>query len=75
MRVAPPQPVPDHEDHAADDPSIIDAQDFVRHRKVRFYPAHLHFRQPDQIAHRNAYSRAIESTDRLLSRPFNGSSA
>ena len=56
-RVAPPEPVPDHEDYTADDPAIIDARHTMRKGKVWLDPAHLRLRQPDQITHDSPSSR------------------
>lgn len=55
-RVAPAQAVPDDEDDPADHPSVIDPGNAVRQWEMRRDPAHLCFRQPNQIAHDNAPS-------------------
>ena len=40
-RLAPSQPVPDHEDNPANHPSVIDPRHPLRQRKIRLDPAHL----------------------------------
>jgi len=53
-RIAPPKPVPDHEDDPADHPPVIDPGNPMRQRKKRLNPAHLRVRQPEQITHGSA---------------------
>jgi len=57
------QAVADHEDDAADDPPIIDAQHAMRQRKVRRDPAHLLVREPEQVAHQRLPDLAPVSPD------------
>ena len=54
--ISPAQPVPDHEDHTADDPTIVNPGHSMRQRKIQLDPAHLRLRQPDQITHDNSPS-------------------
>jgi hypothetical protein len=56
-RIAPPQTVPDHDDDAADDLPIINPRHTMRQWKIRFDPAHLHRRQPNQVAYDGTSSR------------------
>jgi hypothetical protein len=71
-RVAPSQPVPDHEDDAADDPPIIDPRRNMRQREIRLDPTHRHFEKmaasglvPEELsidsthikAHRSAHQK------------------
>lgn len=73
-RIAPAQPVPDHEDDPAHDPAIIDPRDAVRRGKIRINPAHLRLAQhPDFRQQQRLLSVAIESTDRVSRNQFNRS--
>ncbi len=72
-RIAPAQPVPDHEDDAAHDPPIIDPRDAVRQRKIRLDPAHLRLaQQPDFRQQQHLLNAALESTDPFQRKQFNG---
>ena len=55
-RISPAKAVPDHKDYAADDPAVINPRNAVRQRELGLDPAHLRYRQPDQITHDNASS-------------------
>lgn len=54
--IAQPQAITDQEDHAADDPAIIDPRHPVRQREMWLDPAHLLLRQSGQITHGSASS-------------------
>ena len=73
-RITPAQSVPDHEDDAAHDPPIIYPRNAMRQWKIRLNPAHLRLAQQPQIRQRQRLlNAAIESTDRLQRKRFNGS--
>lgn len=73
-RIAPAQPVPDHEDDTAHDPPIIDPGDAVLQRKIGLNPAHLRLAQQPKIGHRqHLLDAANESTDCVQRKRFNGS--
>lgn len=73
-RISPAQPVPDHEDDAADDPAIIDPRDAMRQWKIRLDPTHLRLAQQPQIRQsQRLLSAAIESTEGHLRKRFNRS--
>jgi hypothetical protein len=73
-RIAPAQPVPDHEDDAADDPAIIDTRNAMRQWKIRLNPTHLRLAQhPDFRQQQRLLSAAIESSDCLQRKRINGS--
>src|SRR5690606_26961829 len=55
-RIAPSQAVPDDENDAAYNPTVIHPWYAVRQREIRLDPAHLRLRKPDQITHDNASS-------------------
>ena len=72
-RIAPAQPVPDHEDNAAHDPTIIHTRDAVLQRKIWLNPAHLRLAQhPDFRQQQHLLNAAIESTDPFQRKQFNG---
>ena len=49
--IPPPEAVADHEDDAADHPSIIDTRHPMRQRKERRNPVHLAFGKQDHLGH------------------------
>lgn len=55
-RTSPANSIPDHEDNAAHDPSIVDPRDTVRERDLRLDPAHLRLAGQPKIAHGYASS-------------------
>ncbi|GLK42779.1 hypothetical protein GCM10017612_06960 [Novosphingobium resinovorum] len=64
--IAPPQAIPDHEDNATDDPTIIDPWHAVRQREIRLDPALLRLRQSEQITHGDVSHATIEPTYPIL---------
>ena len=72
-RITPAQPVPDHEDDTADDPPIIDPRNAMRKWEIGLNPAHLRLAQhPDLRQQQRLLSVAIDSTDCLQRKRFNG---
>lgn len=73
-RIAPAQPVPDHEDDTAHDPAIIDPRDAVRQWEIGLNAAHLRLaQQPDIRQPQRLLNAAIESSYRSPRKRFNGS--
>lgn len=73
-RITPAQPVPDHEDDAADDPPVINPRNAVRQGEIGLNPAHLRLAQQPQLGQQQRLlSAAIESTEGHLRKRFNGS--
>jgi hypothetical protein len=56
-RIAPAQPIADQEDDPADHTLVIHPRDAMRQREIRFDPAHLRPRQPEQITHQSTSRR------------------
>jgi hypothetical protein len=72
-RITPAQPVPDHEDDAADDPAVIDPRNGMRQWEIWLDPAHLRLAQHLNFRqHRRLPSVAIESSHRRQRKQFNG---
>lgn len=73
-RITPAQAAPDHEDDATHNPPIIDPRDTVRQWEIGLDPAHLRLTQhPDFSQRQRLLSAAIESTDHVSRKQFNGS--
>src|SRR5665213_2695736 len=65
-RVAPAKSVPDHKDHPAEYPAVIDTRHAVRQRKIRLNPTHLRSRKPIQITHGDTSGATNESALSLI---------
>ena len=71
--VPPAQAIADHEDDAADDPTIIDPLNPVRQPKMRLYPAICASDNQIRSLMATPTCAAIESTLTHLRKQFNGS--
>ena len=73
-RIASAQPVPDHEDDAAHDPTVIDLRDAVRQWEIGLDPAHLcHTQHPDFSQRERPLSTALNQPKTACARHLMGS--
>ena len=71
-RIAPAQTALDYENDTADDPTVINARNAVRQRKIGLNLAHLSLSQPKQITHDNAsFASTLNQPHTKICKQFN----